>query len=368
MSEGSSKRGSADRQVCPEVRSESTKARAKPLAAPPQSPVRKRSTRGRGSQAARQVRILRALEAARFGLSLRQIRDIVGDGPADRTLYRDLAQLGAIYAISSVDGRWSLDSTDRALRGVSLRPADVLALLVSEDLLSPAGTGWFAEQVGDLRRRLAAGLTPSGRAYVDELRTYCRATVFSPALADESIGALAVLQDAIEREHAVRITYQKPNDSGVDRVVEPWLLWHVGNAVYLAAYCRQAQDLRTFAVHRMTACHVLDEPFDRDPTFSAEQFVRQGFRVHHGPVHQVVIDFSPEVAHVAHERELHPSQQLEDLADGGARVRFEAGGLPEIAAWIAGFGGKAVALEPQELGEKVRELHERGLKGNRGEP
>lgn len=46
-----------------------------------------------------------------------------------------------------------------------------------------------------------------------------------------------------------------------------------------------------------------------------------------------------------------------------ARRSFHAAGLPEIAAWIAGFGGKVIARAPEELVDRVRALHREGLAG-----
>ena len=44
------------------------------------------------------------------------------------------------------------------------------------------------------------------------------------------------------------------------------------------------------------------------------------------------------------------------------RLRMEAAGLPEIAAWVAGFGGDARAIAPPELVEAVARLHRDGLR------
>jgi hypothetical protein len=42
-------------------------------------------------------------------------------------------------------------------------------------------------------------------------------------------------------------------------------------------------------------------------------------------------------------------------------LTMNAAGLPEIAAWVASFGGAAVPLAPPELAEAVRERHAAGL-------
>jgi hypothetical protein len=49
------------------------------------------------------------------------------------------------------------------------------------------------------------------------------------------------------------------------------------------------------------------------------------------------------------------------LVDGGVRLTMTAAGLPEVAAWIASFGGKVTAVAPEGLIGAVRALHEGGI-------
>lgn len=71
--------------------------------------------------------------------------------------------------------------------------------------------------------------------------------------------------------------------------------------------------------------------------------------------------FSPPVAHLARERLWHSTQHLEEEASGAVRLSLRAAGLPEIAAWVASFGGKVTVLSPPELAATVKELHTQGL-------
>jgi hypothetical protein len=98
--------------------------------------------------------------------------------------------------------------------------------------------------------------------------------------------------------------------------------------MYLVAYCHKAEEIRTFAVERIVTAEVLDETFEADPAFDAASFTRKGFGVFHGPVHQIVVDFSPRVAHLIRERRYHATQQVADRGRG-VRLKMEAAGLPE---------------------------------------
>jgi predicted DNA-binding transcriptional regulator YafY len=105
---------------------------------------------------------------------------------------------------------------------------------------------------------------------------------------------------------------------------------------------------------------VLDEPFDPLPDFEPAAYARTAFGVFRGPIHRFIIDFSEEVAHLVRERRYHHTQRATPR-EAGMRLTFEAAGLPEVAAWVASFGGHARAVAPGELVEAVRGIHERGL-------
>src|SRR5678815_1573518 len=97
-----------------------------------------------------------------------------------------------------------------------------------------------------------------------------------------------------------------------------------------------------------------DEVFEPDPRFDIEAYAQRAFGVYQGPIHHVVILFGAEVAYLARERDWHQHRHLTELPDGRVRLAMETAGLPEIAAWLAGFGGKVVPVEPPELVALVR--------------
>ena len=146
-----------------------------------------------------------------------------------------------------------------------------------------------------------------------------------------------------------------------ERDVEARGLWLSAGRLYLVAYCRKAKALRSFAAQRIIAANVLETTFERDESFSLEAWTKQAFGTYQDEIRDVVIEFAPEVAHLPRERSYHATQRLESLKEGGVRLSFTASGLPEIAAWVASFGGKVRAVEPAELREAVTEIHRAGL-------
>jgi proteasome accessory factor B len=68
----------------------------------------------------------------------------------------------------------------------------------------------------------------------------------------------------------------------------------------------------------------------------------------------VVIRFNELVADFIREKRWHPSQQLRELAEGGAELSLTLSSLVEIQRWVLSWGGNAVVLGPPELVASVR--------------
>jgi predicted DNA-binding transcriptional regulator YafY len=306
--------------------------------------------------------MLRALERATRGLSIGELREAIGERSSERTAYRDVEQLEhAGFPIMKEGARWRLLGGSEGGWTVPLDPTQILALALTEELFAPLEGSYLAEPLAELRTRLQATLTPAARRYVGELRRAAVATLFVPGHYAGRRAELDAIQEAIEKQHLLRITHAKPGTEPIERVVAPYATWYAGGKLYLVGHCHRAEAVRSFAVARIVAAEVLDEDFDPDPAFDLGAFVRRAVGVYKGEIHDVVIELGPAVAHLAAERRLHPSQRVERLASGAARLIMRCAGLPEIASWVAGFGGKARPLAPAELVAMLEQLHREGL-------
>lgn len=322
----------------------------------------------RGRQVIRQWKLLRALEVSRRGLTAEELHEAAGEDCALRTIYRDLDHLAAAgFPIYKDESRWRVLGPGEGGWTIPVDPTEVLALSLSDELLAPLRGSYLEEPFAELRAKILAMMTPEGRRYWEELRKTAVATLFGAGRYADQGDELEAIREAITKQQRLAIEYAKPRRDPERRVVEPYCTWYASGRVYLVAYCHKAEDVRTFALQRIQNAQVLDEAFDLASDFDPAAFSRLGFGVYHGPVHRVVIDFAPEVAHLIREHRYHHSQRVEELSGGGVRLRMTAAGLPEMAAWVAGFGGRAVAREPEELVAAVRRLHEAGLRALEGE-
>lgn len=329
-----------------------TKARAKKLQAP--------QAEDRGRQVIRLIDLLRTLENARRGLTVKQLMDQASRDCSERTLYRDLDHLKqAGFQVIEEEGRYRV--VGPSIAAEALKPSQLLSLLIAGECIAPWRGLSIEADFRSLVASLHARLTPEGRAWVESSRNNVAVTYRAAHLQLDQ-GSLEAMEEALSVEQCLKISYANPGQEARERIVEPHLLWQHGEQPYLVAYCRAAADWRHFALARIKSAELLDEVFEPRSDFDASEYVRRGFGVFHGRQHRIVLRFSSEVAHLPSERCFHPTQELAECADGAVELTMTAGGLPEIATWLAGFGGKVVVLDPQELRDLVRKIHTDGLK------
>jgi predicted DNA-binding transcriptional regulator YafY len=112
---------------------------------------------------------------------------------------------------------------------------------------------------------------------------------------------------------------------------------------------------RHFAVSRIEEWQILKhERFTRDPDFSPESYLAQGFLAEHGdtPV-EIVIWFDEYQARYMRGKQWHASQTIEEHADGTLTLRFQTGALAEVRRWVMSYGDHAEVLAPTELRAEV---------------
>lgn len=316
----------------------------------------------RGRQLIRQWKLLQTLESLRAGATLRALHERIDEPCVERTLRRDLEALQAAgFPIRNEDGRWRLERKGASAWSVPVQPTMVISLLVAEHLLESSP---LAGPLRELRGRVEALLTPSGRSWCQSLgRRYAVAQPAPVRVRDEVEEAV---DQAIQESRRLRILYWSASSGVTQRIVEPLTLWHAQGGVYVYGWDDRSGERRMFALQRIRQAEVLDDRFEADPDIDAAAHLRHAFHVMTGPVHRMEIRFSPRVAHLLRERAWHPSQRLEEEDGGGIRATFTMAGLPEVARWLAGFGGDARVLSPLALAQAVEELHRAGLEASAG--
>lgn len=304
---------------------------------------------------------MRLLESRRNGLRAVEIHELLDGSVTERTVFRDLRDLqDAGFPLYDEDGRWRIQWDGEGGFSIPASPSEFLSLLFSEELLAPLRSSEFVSALGTLREKVAAMLTPEGRRYAEELKEHLLATFVGPGdYGDNRI--LGTIEDAIQREHRVRIQHWSPGRAVTERTVDPYLMWYADARLYLVGWCHLRDSVRTFLVDRIRSIEMLDEDFEPNPAFDPRKFAGSGLGAWSGEPQRVELEFTPAVAHLAYERRFHPTQQLTELESGAVMVTMHVAGMPHVAAWVASFGGRIIARSPGSLIEMIQDTHRRGL-------
>jgi predicted DNA-binding transcriptional regulator YafY len=320
----------------------------------------------RGSQLIRHWRILRLLEGSKYGMRAVDIRKELENEVAERTVFRDLRHLqsAGFPLMESDEGRWTVLKGAEGGFCVPVDPTELLALFISQELLAPIRSTEIAGALEQVRKKLSATLTPIGRQFAQQFAEARVATFTAPGDYGDRGEVVRCIEEAIVEEESLQMVYKSPNGKQSSRKVDPYTLWYADGRLYLIGWCHLRREFRTFLVDRVRSIDRLNDTFDRNPEFSPRDYVSSGFGVWRGQPYRVQLLFRPEVSHLTEERRFHHTQKVQKQPDGSALLTMQISGLPRLAAWIAGFGGRVTVRSPRELADLVRELHWEGLQAS----
>lgn len=268
-------------------------------------------------------------------------------GVSERSMYRDLASLEEHgMLLEQNDGRYRLAGSQRSVV-LSEQERLALQLLLSAPALRH-------DEV--LRRQLDA-LAMKLRPAIDGVSSSLTLADLerSGRLAD---GLMRVIDDAIAKQQTLRIDYASLSRKGRHvRRVDPYVVFHRGEAWYLAAYCHENRAPRMFRLDRIAAAASTGDLFLRPDGFDVRTWLADAWSLWTGEeTHEVIVHFARDVAPLIEHAVHHPDEVKVRRIDGTLEYRVTLGHLEEIARWIAGFGGKARAVAPPALVQRLREI------------
>jgi predicted DNA-binding transcriptional regulator YafY len=319
---------------------------------------------GRLDQLQRTWKLLATIDGAPRGATVGELARHLG--VSVRTVYRDLLALGAagfpLYSERVArEVSWRFVDGYRFARTPIFSADELAALHLGTSLLEPLAGTWLDAGARSLVRKLEQSLSDEAAAMLHELRGALAARS-SPAASYADRGEhIRLLSSAIAQNRRCRMTYTSARSTApLPRQIDPYALFFQDGALYVAGYDERRREVRTFAVQRIRMLDVTQHRFERPHDFSLETYLGSAFRFVRGDqTHSVRLRVYPPFAAFVRERRWHPSQRLREHNDGSVDLSFEVSALDEVASWLMGFRGAAIALEPPELRAMLREAGER---------
>ena len=160
-------------------------------------------------------------------------------------------------------------------------------------------------------------------------------------------------------QRPLRIHYQSLQSHEVrEWYLEPYFvdMSGVGYSTYVIGQAsREGRNgIITFKLDRIKEAELLEGSFEIPTGLKLEGLLGSSWGVVWGEETEVKLRFSPKVTRRVKESVWHPSQVIEDLANGGCILTMRVGSTLEITPWIRGWGADAEVLEPQALRDELK--------------
>lgn len=323
----------------------------------------------RGDGLARQLELMRMLETRQEIV----VPEVAAElGYTVRTVYRDLQVLervGVPIYQDRRDGqaRWRVIEGYRRKLSLTLSWPEMMALGLARKLLAQLGSTPLGDAAGSALQKISDAL-PREVAQ--------RTSAFEHALGAQ-LGAahdyarhgetLRTLIDAIERHESVRLQYRKLGTrTNEERHVDPYLLHVQSGAVYMMGFCHQRNAVRTFLLDRIREVARTGGLYAARVAFAPAALVQGALGPWEGAPQRVELRFDEEIAELAAERRIHPSQRTQWRSDGLLDVELRVPVCPPLVAWLLGWGRHVQVVAPAALRKRVEQEHASAAAGTQG--
>ncbi|HYL79175.1 MAG TPA: WYL domain-containing protein [Candidatus Acidoferrum sp.] len=325
----------------------------------------------RGDQLSRQWKLLHIL-AARGGRSIPAL--MRETGCSRRTVCRDLEILRAagLPIANERDGRESryrLVEGPRGLPPIPLSLPELMSLHMGRHLLVPLRGTPVGESIHAALEKIAATLAPGAKTFLDRLNEELSARTVQTKDCSGSQADLETLREAIHERRTIEVEYHSfGRDAVTRRRLNPLHLWVQQGGMYLAAFCHQRQEVRTFAVERFRHVRLTGDSFEVPAGFTLDRYLEGSLGLFRGNPIQVSLRFSREVARYVAERQWHPTQVTAPLLTGELDLTLKVPLSPELTRWILSYGKSVEVRQPASLREEIRREWLAALRGRGGRP
>jgi predicted DNA-binding transcriptional regulator YafY len=317
------------------------------------------------SQAARLHDVIRILEA-RYGAT---VDELAGECAVNRrTVFRDLqAVRDAGYPLVSEresDGR----VVYRFLTGFKKIPPITFSLdelmtlyLCRGQLAALAGTP-FQGDLDAIFGRIRSSLPPRSIAHLERIAEAAAPRFQGMRDYRGKRQILDQLREALLYQYRCRLSYAPPRREAEDYLFDPYTLLFYQNSLYLGGFAHNRGALRLFLIDRLQKVEVSRERFEVPDDFVPADLTGTAFGLIDDTPAAVRVRFGAAVAHLIRERNWHPTQVLEEAADGSLVLSFTAGGEKELLAWLYSYLPHVEVLAPAFLCSAFRQGLEQGLR------
>ena len=315
----------------------------------------------RGEPLYRQWRLLKTLQAHRFGVAVDELADRMAC--TKRTVQRDLKVLQEVgFPIRHEDrdfGKrfWMLAEGYIESSELALTVTEMLSLYLSQQLLAPLTGTQFGDGLSSALQKIKDHLSRRALGHFADLE----GTILVKSLASQDYSAcdkqIRILNEGIVEQRVLRLTYHSASkDRDLTTEFHPYGIVLFGASLYCIGWLAEYEEVRTLKVARMRGLERTDRTFDRPGTFSLAAYTQGAFGVFKSGKFQTIrVRFTGWATTNVREQRWHPSQSILRDDNEALTAEFELASTVEFKRWLLGFGRNAVVLKPKKLAAEIAE-------------
>ena len=306
---------------------------------------------------ARMMQLHAQLQARKFP----NCRKLAGElEVSEKTIQRDIEfmryQLGLPIEYDQLHFGFVYTEPVTSFPNIQVSEGEIVALFVAQKALQQYRGTPFEGPLRAAFKKIGHGLKDRITFSWSDLDAAISFRSVGQSVADLEVFEL--LSRAVLDSAEVEFRYRKLRSNAAEtRRVRPYHLGCVDQQWYLFGFDLSRQQVRTFALPRISAPRRTGARFRRPANFSIGKFLDSSFGVFQSDGRTTVrIRFQPFAAQLVRERIWHHSQKIRELRDGGLELKLQLGSLEEIERWILSWGDQAEVLEPAKLRQRLAEV------------
>jgi predicted DNA-binding transcriptional regulator YafY len=287
-----------------------------------------------------------------------------GYGLDVRTIQRDLAKLSDVFPLTCEEKgkalRWCWAEDAKVMDIPGMEPTTALAFRLAQEHLTPLLPQATLNQLEPHFRRAKEVVSP-GRGtrlglWPDKVCVIGRGpNLMPPPIKTEVHDAV---YQALLDDRQLEITYQgKGAERPKSYPLNPLGLVFRDGVVYLVGTAKEYQDIRHFALHRMSSPKVLESPCRHPSGFNLHTYVKQeqffAYPMSKGLIRLKARFTADSAVHLA-ERPLSKDQRLTPQEAGRVLLEASVKDSLELRWWLRGFGDGVEILAPKALRDEFK--------------
>jgi CRISPR-associated endonuclease/helicase Cas3 len=270
------------------------------------------------------------------------------------TVFRDRAELESEHVFSRDEqGRYRLERM-QYMPNIKVNLHEALALYLATRRASRQ-TRIAQPHTASALEKLAIAL----KQPMTERLARAAGSILEQSADPERVHVLEVITQGWAEQRKVLITHRALRAKiPKEHIILPYLiepsLWSDG--AYVIGYCESFKKVATFKIERIEKAELKLERFEIPEDFNEVELLRYTWGIWYGENEPVPVRLrfaAGEAARRVKESIWHPTQELQDLEDGGVIWQAQVAEWQEMLPWVRGWGADVEVLEPEELREKV---------------